>query len=217
MERLTSMTAEPVPSEARRSRGDRQREAIVGAVRELLEHKPFADLSVSVISERAGVARSGFYFYFDSKYAVLAVLVADAMEELDKLTHDFAPREPDETPPEFAKRMVGSAALVFAHNDPIMQACMLAQNTDAQIRDIMNDFSDTVIDKIVGLVRQDSGARPITDDLPALVRMLTATTGLTLSNDSTFVGRGTDPGRAVAVVERLWLNALWGGGVVANT
>jgi AcrR family transcriptional regulator len=212
MQRLSVMSAESVPNEGRRSRGDRQRDAILTAVRDLLEHKAFSDLSVSMISERAGVARSGFYFYFDSKYAVLAVIVADAMEELDKLTHDFAPREPDETPSEFAKRMVGSAAAVFAHNDPIMQACTLAQNTDAQIREIMNDFSDTVIDKIVGLVRQDSGARPISDDLPALVRMLTATTALTLSHDSAFVGRGTDPSRAVDVVERLWLNALWGGG-----
>ncbi len=205
------MSAESVPNEARCSRGDRQREAIVGAVRELLESRAFSDLSVSMISERAGVARSGFYFYFDSKYAVLAVIVADAMEELDKLTHDFAPRDPDETPSEFATRMVGSAATVFASRDPVMRACTLAQNTDAQIREIVNDFEDTVIDKIVGLIRQDSGARPISDDLPALVRMLTATTAMTLSHDSGFVGRGTDPGRAIAVVERLWLNALWGG------
>jgi AcrR family transcriptional regulator len=210
------MSAESVPSEARRSRGDRQREAIIGAVRELLEVKAFSDLSVSMISERAGVARSGFYFYFDSKYAVLAVIVADAMEELDKLTHDFAPREPGETPPEFAKRMVGSAAAVFAHNDPIMQACTLAQNTDAQLRQIMNDFSDTVIDKIVGLIRQDAGARPISDDLTSLVRTLTATTALTLSNDSAFVGRNDDSARAVEVVERLWLSALWGGGNVSR-
>ncbi len=78
------MTAESIPGssngstgrpQARRSRGDRQREAIVGAVRDLLEEQSFADLSVSTISERAGVARSGFYFYFDSKYAVLAVIV----------------------------------------------------------------------------------------------------------------------------------------------
>ena len=67
------------PTEIRRSRGDRQREAIVTAVRELLEERSFADLSVSTISERAGVARSGFYFYFDSKYAVLAVILADAL------------------------------------------------------------------------------------------------------------------------------------------
>ncbi len=205
------MTAQSVPSEPRRSRGDRQREAIVAAVRELLGVKSFADLSVSMISERAGVARSGFYFYFDSKYAVLAVIVSDVMEELDKLTDDYAPRDPDETPAEFAKRMIGSAAAVYASNDPVMQACTLAQNTDAQIREIMNDFEDTVIDKIVGLIRQDAGARPISDDLPALVRMLIATTALTLSHDSGFVGRGTDPARAIEVLERLWLNALWGG------
>ncbi len=203
--------SEPAPTNARRSRGDRQREAIITAVRELLEVRSFADLSVSMISERAGVARSGFYFYFDSKYAVLAVIVADAMEELEKLTHDYAPREDGETPAQFAKRMVGSAAAVFATNDPVMQAFTLAQNTDAQIREIMNDFEDTVIDKIVGLVRQDTGARPITDDLPALVRMLTATTAMTLSHDTGFVGRDTDPDRAIDVVERLWLNALWGG------
>lgn len=205
------MTADSAPSEVRRSRGDRQRDAIVGAVRQLLEERPFSELSVSTISERAGVARSGFYFYFDSKYAVLAVIVADAMAELDKLTHDFAPREADESPATFARRMVGYAAAVFASNDPIMRATTLARNTDAQIREIMNDFEDTVIDKIVGLVTQDGGARPITEDLPALVRTLTSTTALTLSHDSGFVGRGDDPARAVEVVERLWLYGLWGG------
>ncbi|MHC9296372.1 TetR/AcrR family transcriptional regulator [Mycobacterium sp. LTG2003] len=201
----------PASSQARRSRGDRQRDAIVKAVRELLEKESFADLSVSTISERAGVARSGFYFYFDSKYAVLAVILADAMEELAALTHDYAPREPGETPAAFAKRMVGSAAAVFATNDPIMSACTVAQNTDAQIRELMNDFEDVVIGKIVGLIEQDEGARPISDDLPALVRTLTATTAMTLSHDSAFVGRGTDPARALDIVERLWLNALWGG------
>lgn len=214
------MTAESIPEgstgsagrpQARRSRGDRQREAIVVAVRELLEEQSFADLSVSTISERAGVARSGFYFYFDSKYAVLAVILADAMEELASLTHDYAPRENGETPADFAERMVGSAATVFATNDPIMAACTVAQNTDAQIRDLMNDFEDAVIDKIVGLVEQDQGARPISDDLPALVRTLVATTAMTLSHDSAFVGRSADPARALDVVERLWLNALWGG------
>ena len=79
---------------------------------------------------------------------------------------------------------------------------------------MMNDFEDAVIDKIVAVVEQDAGARPITDDVPALVRMLTATTAMTLSRDSAFVGRRTDPGRAVEVLEQLWLNALWGGGNV---
>ena len=197
----------PVP----RRRGDRQRQAIVQAVRELLEEKPFAQLSVSTISDRAGVARSGFYFYFDSKYDVLAFIFKGALAELDDLTHDFAPRDPEESPRAFAKRMVGSAAAMFASNDPVMTASTIAKNTDAQIREMMDDFYDSVMDKIVTLLEQDADARPISDDLPALVRTLAAVTNMTLTHDSTFVGRGEDPARAIDIVERLWLNALWGG------
>jgi AcrR family transcriptional regulator len=205
------MTAQPAPQQTRRSRGDRQREAIVTAVRELLQERSFADLSVSTISERAGVARSGFYFYFDSKYAVLAVILADAGDLLDELTHHFAPREPGETPEAFAKRMVGSAVAVYANDDPVLSACAVARNTDAQIREMMDDFYDSVIDKLIALLEQDPDARPISDDLPALVRTMAAVTTMTLTHDSTFVGRGQDPARAVDVVERLWLSAFWGG------
>jgi len=204
------MTAQPAPQQVRRSRGDRQREAIVTAVRELLQERSFADLSVSTISERAGVARSGFYFYFDSKYAVLAVILADASELLDELTHHFAPREPGESPEAFAKRMVGSAVAVYANDDPVLSACSVARNTDVQIGEMMDDFYDGIIDKLIALLEQDSEARPISDDLPALVRTLAAVTSFTLTHDSAFVGRGQDPARAVDVVERLWLSAFWG-------
>jgi AcrR family transcriptional regulator len=194
----------------RRSRGDRQREAIVAAVRELLETHAFADLSVSTISERAGVARSGFYFYFDSKYAVLAVVLSEANDLLDSLTHHFAPREPGETPTAFAKRMVGSAAAVYANEDPVLTACAVARHTDAQIREMMDDFYDVTIEKLITLLEHDDDARPITDDLPALVRTLAATTAMTLTNDSAFVGRGADANRAVDALERLWVAAIWG-------
>jgi len=204
------MTAQPAPQQARRSRGDRQREAIVTAVRELLQERSFADLSVSTISERAGVARSGFYFYFDSKYAVLAVILADASDLLDELTHHFAPREPGESPEEFAKRMVGSAAAVYNNDDPVLSACNVARNTDAQIREMMDDFYDSVIDKLITLLQQDPDARPISDDVPALVRTMAAVTTMTLTHDSTFIGRDQDPARAVDIVERLWLSAFWG-------
>jgi AcrR family transcriptional regulator len=205
------MTAQPAPQQIRRTRGDRQREAIVTAVRELLQERTFADLSVSTISERAGVARSGFYFYFDSKYAVLAVVLAEAGDLLDTLTDHFAPREPGETPAAFAKRMVGSAAAVYANDDPVLKACAVARNTDAQIREMMDDFYDGIIDKLIALLEQDADARPISDDLPALVRTLSAVTSFTLTQDSAFVGRGEDSARAVDIVERLWLSAFWGG------
>jgi hypothetical protein len=107
--------------------------------------------------------------------------------------------------------MVGSAAAVYANDDPVLSACAVARNTDAQIREMMDDFYDSVIDKLIGLLEQDPDARPISDDLPALVRTLAAMTTMTLTHDSTFIGRDQDPARAIDIVERLWLSAFWAG------
>lgn len=210
------VTAQQDSVEAPRRRGDKQRHAIVEAVRQLLEEKPFSELSVSMISDRAGVARSGFYFYFDSKYAVLAHLVGEAGQELDDLTHSYAPRGPEETPAAFAERMVRSAAAVYAHNDPLMKACNAARHTDAEIREILDGYNEAVVAQIVPIVEteiRNGTADPITDDIHGLVRTLVATTGFTLSGESAFLGPERDMDAAVQILEKLWLRALWGGRV----
>ena len=183
------------------------------AVRQLLREKPFAELSVSTISDRAGVARSGFYFYFDSKYAVLAHILGEVAAELVEVTGDFAPRGADETPAEFARRMVGSAAAVYAHNDPVMSACTSARSSDAEIREILDGYNEAVIDQIVPIVEAEiaSGAAdPVVSDTRTLVRLLSAATVMTLSGESAFTGPERNIERAVGVLEKLWLHALWG-------
>lgn len=208
------MTAEGESTDIPRRRGDRQRHAIVAAVRELLQERPFAELSVSSISDRAGVARSGFYFYFDSKYAVLAHILGEVAEELEELTGDFAPRGDGETPAQFAKRMVRSAAAVYAHNDPVMSACNSARSTDAEIRDILDGYNEAVIDQVVAIVEPEIAAGtadPITADVRFLVRTLSAATALALSGESLFLGPERELDRTVDVLEKLWLHALWGG------
>jgi AcrR family transcriptional regulator len=207
--------ANPEPGEqAVRRRGDKNRQAIMQAVRELLQERPFAELSVSTISLRAGVARSGFYFYFDSKYSVLAQILAEAAEEFEELTQYFAPRQPGESPEQFAKRMVGSAAAVYAHNDPVMMACNVARHTDIEIRDILDQQFEVLLRQIVGVVEAEmkaGTAHPITDDIPTLVRTLTGATALVLTGDPILAGRDGDVQRRVRVLEQLWLHALWGG------
>jgi AcrR family transcriptional regulator len=213
---VSSHAVDPLPGgPVTRRRGDKHRQAIMQAVRKLLQEKPFAELSVSTISARAGVARSGFYFYFDSKYAVLAQILADALEELEELTQYFAPRQPGESPEQFAKRMVRSAAAVYAHNDPVMTACNAARQTDAEIREILEQQFEVVLAQIVDVVDAEmkaGTANPISDDIPALVRSLAGTTALTLGGEPILVGGEGDVERRVRVLEQLWLNSLWGGG-----
>jgi AcrR family transcriptional regulator len=215
VEGVSSHATNPEPGDpAIRRRGDKHRQAIMQAVRDLLEEKPFAELSVSTISQRAGVARSGFYFYFDSKYAVLAQIVAEATQELEELTQYFAPRHPGESPEQFAKRMVRSAAAVCAHNGPVVRACNAARHTDMEIRDILEQQFEVVLREIIAIVDAEmkaGTANPISDDIPTLVRTLTGTTALTLTGDPILVGPDDDVERRVRVLERLWLNSLWGG------
>ena len=184
------------------------------AVRDLLQEKSFAELSVATISNRAGVARSGFYFYFDSKYSVLAQILAEAAEELEELTQYFAPRRPDESPEQFAKRMVGSAAAVYTNNDPVVAACNAARHTDIEIHGILQRQFEAVLSQIVGVVDAEmraGTAHPISEDIPTLVRTLAGTTSLTLTGDPLLVGPDSDVARRVRVLEQLWLFALWGG------
>ena len=212
---MTSQAAdEGQGAPASRRRGDKHRQAIMQAVRELLEERPFSELSVSAISLRAGVARSGFYFYFDSKYSVLAQILAEAAEELEELTQYFAPRQPGESPEQFARRMVGSAAAVYSHNDPVMSACNAARHSDVEIRQILDRQFDVVLRQIVSIVdaeMQAGTAQPISDDLTTLIRTLAGVTSLMLTGDPLLVGPDSDPDRLVCVLEQLWLNALWGG------
>jgi AcrR family transcriptional regulator len=110
--------------------------------------------------------------------------------------------------------MVGSAAAVYAHNDPVMSACNSARSTDAEIREILDGFNDAVIDQIVPIVEAEIArgtADPITSDVRGLVRALSASTALTLAGESLFLGPDRDMDRAVQVLEKLWLHALWGG------
>jgi hypothetical protein len=140
--------------------------------------------------------------------------MAEAAEELEELTQYFAPRQPGESPEEFAKRMVGSAAAVYANNDPVMTACNAARHTDIEIRNILDRQFEVVLRQIVAVVDAEiraGTAHPISDDIPTLVRTLAGATALTLTGDPLLVGHDGDVDRRVRVLEQLWLNALWGG------
>ena len=109
--------------------------------------------------------------------------------------------------------MVGSAAAVYAHNDPVMTACMppgTPMRRSGRSWTTSTDSGDRQDRRPRRAGRRT--AQPISDDLPALVRTLTAATAMMLIGDTAFVGRGDDVDRAVEIVEQLWLNALWGGG-----
>lgn len=74
---------ETAPTRRRaQSRGDRREQAILAGARALLEAKPLSQVTTDELATAAGLSRSSFYFYFDSKQAVATALLDGLADEL---------------------------------------------------------------------------------------------------------------------------------------
>src|ERR1700752_3349816 len=131
------------------SKGDRQRGRIIDAVAELLADVPFADLSVARIAQLAGVTRSAFYFYFESKYAVVSAALEQVWAEFDAATVELAENDVGEAPRTFNERMIGAAIqVVWQRNGPLRRACQQGRQSDPQLRGLWDRFVDNLSGKL---------------------------------------------------------------------
>ena len=69
------------PSGTTSPRGDRRREDILSALDERLKTTALDDISVADLTEAAGITRSAFYFYLDSKAAAVSMLLVVVNKE----------------------------------------------------------------------------------------------------------------------------------------
>lgn len=92
------MTTETTTSVRRRggpTKGDQREAQILEATRALLAERSAADLTVDAIAKAAGVTRTAFYFYFPTKHAVVAALLAELWDDFGASHGWFASEGPD--------------------------------------------------------------------------------------------------------------------------
>jgi AcrR family transcriptional regulator len=126
----------PVAPERRGpTRGDRRRRAILDAVESLLRDRSIADLSVEDVTEAAGIARSGFYFYFESKYAALGALLAGVWDEMARATAPFFEGS-DEAPRDYVPRTLTDLDAAWTRHEHLLVAMVDASGTDPGVREL---------------------------------------------------------------------------------
>ncbi|WP_436532183.1 TetR/AcrR family transcriptional regulator [Actinoplanes sp. HUAS TT8] len=64
------------------SKGDLREAAILEAARRLFAEQPYDAVTIDDLARAAGLSRTGFYFYFRTKTAVLTALMANFWDEL---------------------------------------------------------------------------------------------------------------------------------------
>jgi TetR/AcrR family transcriptional regulator, ethionamide resistance regulator len=108
--------------------------AILSAAEELLEQgAPFPQLKIEDIARRAGIGRTGFYFYFRDKRELLMRLaedVADALwEQADRWWHGGGDGA------EELRRIVGPVVRLWMRHAAVLCAVVQAATYDEKVRD----------------------------------------------------------------------------------
>jgi TetR/AcrR family transcriptional regulator, ethionamide resistance regulator len=65
------------------TKGDQREQALLDAARQVFREKPITQVTIDELAGAAGIARSGFYVYFESKQALLAALTDQVIGEGD--------------------------------------------------------------------------------------------------------------------------------------
>ncbi|WP_051562024.1 TetR/AcrR family transcriptional regulator [Mycolicibacterium cosmeticum] len=175
---------------------------------DLLDEEPIADISVRAVSQRAGITRSAFYFYFETKYAALASLLS--LHSGVDLNSAFGPRRADESQAAFIDRIVIGIRATLANEHPVWASSRSAAAADKQLAAMLQQIETTVVRLIVRAVTHEArrGAQPISDDLPRLVHTLLRAS-LVGCNGWRFDDEPVMRERSTLIAKALWQRALW--------
>lgn len=189
-------------------RGDARRDALLAAFDELLRERTLEQVNVAEISERAGVTRSAFYFYFENKaVAVLALMqglydaAAEANELLIKAEGDAA------------TRIRSAITLLFDSVDQTphtYRALLEARASSPAVRQMWDAGRADFAGVIAGMIGTERAAGRAIDgpDAGALASVLLDLNDHALERHSL----GSGPARAdhVEAITFLWLSSIYG-------
>ncbi|GAA1710984.1 TetR family transcriptional regulator [Dietzia cercidiphylli] len=189
-------------------RGDRRREALLAELDRQLRTTKLDDISVADLTDAAGITRSAFYFYFDSKAAAVTVLLssiqATAAKSNDMLVNSdgrFRSRV-SATLSRLADRMVDNAH--------VYRALLTARTTHEPMRRLWDEGRAELATPIAEYIRSEraAGRAPEGADPDSLA------TALIQINESVLEHLVYDPGAdrepMIATASDLWVRAIYG-------
>ena len=190
------------------NRGDARRDALLHAFDELLREQTLDAVNVADISNRAGVTRSAFYFYFENKaVAVLALMqgLYDAAAEANEILVR-AEGEPD-------PRIRRAVTLLFDSVDEsphTYRALLEARASSTAVRE-MWDAGRADFDEVIGgMIRTERAAGRAVDgpDANAVASVLLDVNDHALERHS--LGSGPPRAEHIEAITFIWLSTIYG-------
>jgi AcrR family transcriptional regulator len=198
------------PGESRRGR--RRRAQLLAVLEELLETTPLADVQIDDVASKAGIARSGFYFYFPTKSAAVAALIESVMAELVAAGADWYEGQD----PDHIARVSGSIVATVAawrSHAPLITAMFDATHLDPDVRRTWADVRETLADgsaerldaeRLVGMAPPGLASRDLT------VPLVEMTAAMMERDVRSIIDTGKPVPRVIETLIYIWDSALYG-------
>ncbi|WP_205698842.1 TetR/AcrR family transcriptional regulator [Conexibacter sp. SYSU D00693] len=197
---------------ARHSRDTEAETAILDAAEALLEQVALHELKVAEIIERAGISRATFYFYFTSKFAVIAAVLSRSIDEIFEAVQPWVAGDED-PPADRLLRSIEAAGRIWGEHRGVLTSISESWPADEELRALWLAVTERFIDAFTAAVEGDVARGEAT--VPGDVRRFV--TGLFWGTERVFyiAARGVEPSlpdvdAAVEVMQRTWLHAIYG-------
>ena len=158
----------------------------------------------------AGISRSSFYFYFESKHAVLRALVDGLADELDGGPRAGCGARGD--PPELAvSRSIGAAAKQWREHGPVLRAAVQAWGTVPELRAFWDDTVRRYVEQSAAQIAEErgTGAAPGGPDADALASALIWMTERCCYTTSLGAGPALPEDELVPTLTAIWVRSIY--------
>jgi TetR/AcrR family transcriptional regulator, ethionamide resistance regulator len=153
--------------------GRDSRQAILDGTEELLANKRFDELRVADIIAAAEVSRATFYFYFESKCAVLAELARSAVSRGYQAVEPVFIQLDDIDLRARVRAGVVNAFRLWREQAPILRAVVENWQSDASLRQIWLELVQQFADGMATRIEHEGSMRDVDCEPHALASVLT--------------------------------------------
>lgn len=141
---------------------------------EVLERKALRDITIEELASAAGITRPTFYFYFESKYSLLAALLERFMVDKFAAAATWLARPPELSPRAALQQTFTDAIASWRQHAAVARESADAMGLDADLRatylGLMGRFIEAATTQIER--ERDAGLAPPGVDAPALATTL---------------------------------------------
>lgn len=203
------MSPTPGPLERRSSaKGDERRTALLRALDDLLRKHTLDEVNVAEISRRAGVTRSAFYFYFESKATAVAALMEELYDDAADGAHRLVDAEGD---PETRIREVIESLFDAVDRRPhAYRALLEARVSSTTVREVWDTERAGFAAAVAGMIAKErsAGRAPAGADAQALASVLLELNDRAVARHA--LGGGPPRAAHVDALTSVWLRSIYG-------